>query len=207
MPGARANAEVEMLDTRDPGHDTRDQPGVEGAVASFYAALGDAIAPLGMDGRLQCLLEAVLVQLDAEIGSILLLDADTRMRVAASCGLPDHVVSATCIELGCGISISGHVARMGEALLVRDVERDNRFRRRNHERYYTRSFVSAPVLHRGTVRGVINASDKRSRGCFGAADLAFLEAVGRAASAALRDGDWLSWSEARCVRLGARVDG
>ena len=99
---------------------------------------------LSLEARLQLMLDAVLETLGAETGSILLVAADTRMYVAAARGLSSEVVNNTCLELG--ESISGYVLRSGEGLLVRNIEQDDRFRRRNLERYYTRSFVSAPLV-------------------------------------------------------------
>ena len=47
---------------------------------------------------------------------------------------------------------------------------DKRFRRRNHERYYTNSFISAPLCLHGSVRGVINVNNKRNQEVFTSAD-------------------------------------
>jgi diguanylate cyclase (GGDEF)-like protein len=149
----------------------------------LYETVRDLTSTLSVREVLERLLHRTLSHLDAEIGSVLVLARDGRLHIAAARGLPPEIVEAT--ALGVGEGISGWVLAHGESLLVEDVERDGRFLRRNHERYYTSSFVSAPLLHVGKPRGVINVNNKRSRAPFWAADLALLEALAGHASAAL----------------------
>jgi diguanylate cyclase (GGDEF)-like protein len=149
----------------------------------LYETIRDLSSTLSVRGVLERLLMRALAHLDAEIGSILILGPDGRLRITASHGLPPWVIEETRVAPGEGIS--GLVAEHGEPLLVRDIERDERFRRLNHERYYTSSFISAPLRHLGAVRGVINVNNKRSRVPFEPADLRLLEALAGHASAAL----------------------
>jgi signal transduction protein with GAF and PtsI domain len=146
------------------------QPALDGAAASKIVGELERERPLlELDQRLGRLLDLTLDTLAAEIGSILLVSSDCRMRIVAARGLPSEVVRNTCMEIGEGIS--GHVARTGEGLLIRNVESDDRFRRQNRERYYTPSCVSAPLLVEGAVRGVMNLSNKRDRTRFGLPEL------------------------------------
>ncbi|MCZ6463766.1 MAG: sensor domain-containing diguanylate cyclase [Proteobacteria bacterium] len=149
----------------------------------LYDTIRDLTSTLSVHQVLSRLLDRTLEHLGAEIGSILLVHPDERLRLVLARGLPDDVVRDTVLEVGEGIS--GHVARSGEALLVKDVERDDRFRRRNNERYYTHSFISAPLLHQHAVRGVVNVNNKCSRQSFEATDLRLLEAIAGHASVAL----------------------
>ena len=149
----------------------------------LYETIRDLSSTLSVREVLDRLMGRALDHLDAEIGSILLLRPDGRLRIVTACGLPADVLKETAIGVGDGIS--GYVARTGRSLLVSDVEKDQRFQRRNHERYYTASFISAPLVHMGAVRGVVNVNNKRSRDEFYAADLSLLEALAGHASAAL----------------------
>ena len=149
----------------------------------LYDSIRDLTTTLSEREVLERLMERTLGHLDAEIGSILLIGPDGRLCIVVARGLPKSVVDATRLEIGDGIS--GCVAQSGRALLVTDIEKDARFRRRNHERYYTRSCISAPLLHQRAVRGVININNKRSREAFVLADLRFLEAIAGHASVAL----------------------
>ncbi len=141
----------------------------------LYETIRDVTSTLAVEQVLERLLERTLCHLSAEIGSILLMASDSRLRIFAARGLPEHVVKETEMSLGQGIS--GFVAESGRSLIVRDVERDDRFRRRNHERYYTRSLISAPVILNDTVMGVLNVNNKCNRETFGDDDLNLLEAI------------------------------
>ncbi len=149
----------------------------------LYESIRDLTTTLSEREVLERLMERTLAHLDSEIGSILLLGPDGRLCIVVARGLPKTVVDSTRLEIGDGIS--GAVAQTGRALLVTDIEKDTRFGRRNHERYYTRSFISAPLLHHRAVRGVININNKRSRVPFTQPDLRFLEAIAGHASVAL----------------------
>ena len=137
-----------------------------------------------LSDQLVLLIARLLDLVGAGVGSVLLLDADTRMRIAGSVGLSPEIVRATCVELGRGIS--GTVAAHGEALLVRDVTQDDRFRSRNREHYYSPSFISAPVVCDSAVRGVINVAGKRCGGCFSSHELDLLIEVG------VRMAEWIN---------------
>jgi len=149
----------------------------------LYETTRDLSSTLSVREVLDRLMGRALDHLEAEIGSILLLGPDERLRIVTARGLPADVVKESVVGLSDGIS--GYVAKTGRSLLVSDVENDERFRRRNHERYYTSSFISAPLVHMGAVRGVINVNNKRSRYEFYVADLNLLEALAGHASAAL----------------------
>jgi diguanylate cyclase (GGDEF)-like protein len=149
----------------------------------LYETIRDLTTTLSVREVLDRLLGRALAHLEAEIGSILLLDPEGSMRIVLSRGLPAEVVEQTRVAPGQGIS--GYVVETGSSLLIRDIEKDERFRRRNRERYYTASCVSAPLVHMGVVRGVINVNNKRSRAEFYAADLRLLEALAGHASIAL----------------------
>ena len=138
----------------------------------LYETINDLAMTLSVREVLDRLIARVLRHLEAEIGSILLLGPDSKLRITASQGLPEEVVQETLVELGEGIS--GYVAARGEPLLVRDIENDGRFESRNNERYYTRSFISAPLLQEGDVRGVVNVNNKSSQQPFDESDLRLL---------------------------------
>ena len=149
----------------------------------LYDTIRDVSSTLSVRQLLERLLKRSLDHLEAEIGSILLLGADGRLRMHVAHGLPDEVVKSTQMELGEGIS--GHVAETARPLIVDDVENHPVFRRRNHERYYTSSLLSAPLVRGGAVLGVLNVNNKSSRTAFDAGDLRLLEAIAGHASIAL----------------------
>ncbi len=149
----------------------------------LYETVRDLSSTLSVDRVLQRLLDRTLVHLNAEIGSILLLGDDDQLRVMLSQGLPQDVVERTEMKIGEGIS--GHVALHGQPLIVEDVEEHPIFRRRNRERYYTATLISAPLVRNGVLLGVININNKANREPFTPHDLRLLEAIAAHASVAL----------------------
>ncbi len=148
-----------------------------------FDTIRDLISTLSVHEVMERLLDRTLVHLNSEIGSILVVEPDNTLRILLARGLPDDVVRDTRIQIG--ESISGYVARQAESLLVEDVESDARFQRRNRERYYTNSFISTALCFQGSVRGVINVNNKRTRQAFTAEDLKLLEAIAGHAAVAL----------------------
>jgi diguanylate cyclase (GGDEF)-like protein len=149
----------------------------------LYETVKDLSSTLSVERVLQRLLDRTLEHLNAEIGSILLLGDDDHLRVMVSKGLPADVVERT--EMRIGEGISGHVALHGQPLIVEDVEAHPTFRRRNRERYYTSTLISAPLVRNGVLLGVININNKTDRKAFEPHDLRLLEAIAAHASVAL----------------------
>jgi diguanylate cyclase (GGDEF)-like protein len=147
----------------------------------------DVTSTLAMGEVLQRLLQRILRHLSAEIGSILLVESDRSMVIAVAHGLPQYVIKQTRLQPGEGVS--GYVAATGRSLLVEDIEADARFQRRNHERYYTHSLLSAPIILQDTVRGVINVNNKATREQFSQADLHLLETIAAHAAVALQNAE------------------
>jgi diguanylate cyclase (GGDEF)-like protein len=149
----------------------------------LYDTVRDVSSTLSVQQVLSRLLERTLRHLNAEIGSILLVDPDSVLRVVIARGLPDEVAELATMRVGEGIS--GYVAATGRPLLIPDVEVDPRFPRQNHERYYTSSLISSPLLRMGTVLGVVNVNNKRSHESFDPDDLRLLDAIAGHAAVAL----------------------
>jgi diguanylate cyclase (GGDEF)-like protein len=149
----------------------------------LYETMRDLSSTLSVERVLERLLQRTLRHLDAEIGSILLVDAGGELRAVTTRGLPESVPPVARMPVGEGIS--GYVAATARPLLIPDVEVDPRFARRNHERYYTRSLICCPLLRLGNVLGVVNVNNKRTQESFGNDDLRLLEAIAAHAAVAL----------------------
>lgn len=152
-----------------------------------FRTISDVVSTLAVHEVLQRLLDRTLSHLDSEIGSILLVAPDGSLTIAAARGLPETVVKET--RLAPGEGISGFVAASREPLLVEDIESDARFQRRNRERYYTRSLLSAPMILQDRVRGVVNVNNKRTREKFTASDQRLLQAIASHAAVALANAE------------------
>ena len=152
-------------------------------LAILFETIHDLTSTLAVREVIERLLDRVTTHLDSEIASILLVGADGRLAIRHARGLPDDVIANTTLEMGDGIS--GFVAESATPLLIEDIETDSRFRRRNHERYYTHSALSAPLRIHGKVIGVINVNNKRDRTCYSGNDLRLIEAIAGHAAVAL----------------------
>jgi diguanylate cyclase (GGDEF)-like protein len=113
--------------------------------------------------------------LKAEQGSLMLIDHETEdLLLSAKKGTVEGLTDQLRIHRGEGIA--GRVAKFGEALLVEDLEHDQRIRQKNRLHYKTRSFVSIPLKIGDRVIGVLNLSDKTSGEVFSEEDLKLIQA-------------------------------
>jgi len=120
------------------------------------------------------LLEKTIQLLNAEQGSLMLLDHDTsELVVEAKKGTDDIVQDKMRIRSDEGIA--GLVLERGEPFLVEDIEKDPRVRQANRPRYKTKSFLSLPIKIEERLSGVLNISDKTGGGPFNRDDLRMAE--------------------------------
>jgi diguanylate cyclase (GGDEF)-like protein len=136
----------------------------------LFDTIRDVTSTLSLHEVLSRLLQRVLAHLDSEIGSILILRGE-ELRIAVAEGLPTDVAERAEVAIGQGVT--GQVAASREPLLVEDIAASE-FEGHNSERYYTRSLISAPIVYRGRLYGVINVNNKRSREPYDENDLELL---------------------------------
>jgi diguanylate cyclase (GGDEF)-like protein len=105
------------------------------------------------------------------------------LAVRAVNGMDDRVVERLRVQTGEGIA--GRVFATGQPILVRNVERDRRFRRANRPRYSTKSFLSLPIVMGDHTVGVVNLSDKTTGEIFSDDDLNKLRPMATQASIAI----------------------
>lgn len=123
---------------------------------------------------------------EANVGSIMLVDdAGEYLSIKAAIGLDEDIVQRTRLPLGA--SIAGYVAQTGEPLMVGDVEKDDRFKRINRERYGAASLLCAPLRIKNTVLGVINMANKSDGQRFSQDDLRLLTNFASQAAVAVDD--------------------
>jgi len=120
--------------------------------------------------------EMVAAAMDAEIVSLMLIDAEAGdLAITASRGLDGQQLEGRRTTLRSGVA--GSVAAWGRPLLVNNIETDRRFRRLNHPQYKTKSLLCVPLLVEGEVIGVLNVNNKRSGEPFDDDDLAVASAL------------------------------
>jgi signal transduction histidine kinase/DNA-binding response OmpR family regulator len=122
----------------------------------------------------------------AEIGSVMLISPTNEyMTIEASIGL-DPKLSST-VKLPIGSSIAGYVAKSGEALIVKNVEKDKRFQRINRERYTSASLLCLPLKITNRILGVINLANKKNGKVFTNHDLKLAATFASQAAVAIDD--------------------
>jgi len=122
----------------------------------------------------------------AKTGSIMLLDQEEKaLTIKAAIGLEPEVIKKTRLKLG--KSIAGWVALKKKPLMVKDVEKDSRFKRINKEKYETKSLLSVPLLVKDKVLGVINLGNKKTGREFTQDDLKLLFTFASQAAVAIDD--------------------
>jgi diguanylate cyclase (GGDEF)-like protein len=127
----------------------------------------------------------------AEKGSLMILD-DTVLSVKAALGIDRTFAESLKVKLG--ESISGSIAKKGEPVVVRDIERAIPSRK-NRPRYRTKSFISIPLKVGSNVIGVINVSDKITGEVFSDEDLNMVLSFANYASIALERETYYTMSE------------
>ena len=115
--------------------------------------------------------------LSAERGSILLLDlTNDELILKIARGQEENLNRLGNIKQKIGEGISGMVAQERKPLLVKNINKDKRFKN-NHNRlnhYKTSSFLSVPLFIKDTLIGVINITDKTSKKTFSQEEMDYL---------------------------------
>jgi len=140
-------------------------------------ALYEAGKSLSAASNLKELLEKIVTLASgvtqAEIGSLMLIDKTGEfLTIKTSIGLDKKMTDM--VHLPIGESIAGYVAMLGEPLIVPDVEKDDRFKRINKERYTSSSLLCVPLKVSNQVLGVINMANKQGGAVFTEHDLKLL---------------------------------
>ncbi len=114
----------------------------------------------------------------------------------AAHGFPDEVLPGQ--ETPIDDTISGHVFRTGDPLIVTDRESEIPFIGIDRRRAYrTPSFISVPVRSENDVVGVLNVTDKTDCSAFNAFDLRVMSTIANYVTEALRNIQYEKDKEAR----------
>jgi putative nucleotidyltransferase with HDIG domain len=135
-------------------------------------------------------LERIVERLTGIIGlricAILLLDEkEENLLIKASRGLQAKDIQETKIKKG--EAVSGWVWDYGQSVLTQDINKDERFSKRQQERYYLGSFISVPLRWGDRIVGVINLNQKKNASAFSEDDLRLLEEIAIECSTAIEN--------------------
>ena len=131
------------------------------------------------------MLELAINYTGAEKGSIMLVDPKDELYIYAARGIDVGFIRSYRVKIGEGIA--GHVAKTKRPLLVRDITKEKRYQSLLKGHYRTNSFISAPIISKNRVLGVINLNDKKSGEPFNEEDLGFVKVVANQAAVAIEN--------------------
>jgi hypothetical protein len=132
------------------------------------------------------ILQASLTSIQAEDGSLLLVDEETKeLSFVVVHGTVRTKLVGHRIPLGVGIA--GWVAQHAESVIVANAETDPRFSPTIDQafKFKTRSLLCVPIVFTGRVLGVIQALNKANYKEFSNADLLLLNVITQLAAAAI----------------------
>jgi diguanylate cyclase (GGDEF)-like protein len=141
---------------------------------------------------LRMILERAIAAVEAEKGSLMLVDEATdELVVRVVFGLPDRDVEQRindgelqCTRFKRGEGIAGRVLDSGEPLRVDDVDKNDGFARRE-DSHNVHSLLCVPLKVDDETIGVINITNRKSGGVFGREDLEILGALANQAAVAI----------------------
>ena len=109
----------------------------------------------------ELIVDMIAEVMGAKNASLMLVNEETEeLYIGAAMGLDEYLMRSARVRVGEGIS--GWVAKTGKPLLIRDIEKDRHFGRRNRPNYETKSLISVPLKRGGKVIGVLNVTNKIS---------------------------------------------
>jgi GAF domain-containing protein len=133
-------------------------------------------------------IEAATTLMDAEAGSLLLLD-EAAKELYFEVALGEKGEGVREIRLKVGQGIAGYVAQTGEPVVVNDVQNDPRFFKGADKKasFVTRNMVCVPVKAREKLLGVLQAINKKGGGLFGEEDLQDFVSLGHQVGIAIEN--------------------
>ncbi|MBU2599574.1 response regulator [bacterium] len=130
------------------------------------------------------LVEKLSLILKANIVSMMLVNNKKKqLHILAAKGLDQEIINNYCGKIGEGVA--GWVAKKKELTLVPDVEHFPYFQKENDFKYLSKSFISAPILYKSSLLGVINVSGRVE--VFTATDAKFVSLITNLASLSVKN--------------------
>jgi response regulator RpfG family c-di-GMP phosphodiesterase len=152
-----------------------------GAARALADTSRDLARMLDPDAVIAMALERAMAVSGAQTGSVMLLDGEGKLYIAASRGLPPEVVSDTRVTPGGGIA--GWVLASGSPLVVEDLKDHGPASRRHG----VLSAVSVPIGDDDGLIGVMNVGSRAFHARLSESLLQALESLGRTTAVAYRN--------------------
>src|SRR6185503_7731287 len=144
------------------------------SMAQFYDFLRSVAASLDPQKVYHAVLQKFSEIFKAERSSLMILNEESN-ELALEAALGEHPESDTPVRVKLGEGIAGSVLASGSALVVRDVDTDERVPTVRAGHYKSRSFISFPITLGPRKVGVINLTDRKDGLPYETEDLSLLE--------------------------------
>ncbi|NOY12975.1 MAG: response regulator, partial [Deltaproteobacteria bacterium] len=132
------------------------------------------------------ILDSIVDSADVEVASLMLVEDDGLLHIAAARGLSAEIISS--VRVASGEGISGHVLATREPVLISNLDHDSRFNGMSGvKRYKDQSLLSVPIIVREGIVGVINVNNKRSGESFALEDQNLLVAIANQVALAMEN--------------------
>ncbi|MFK5927354.1 MAG: response regulator [Desulfuromusa sp.] len=142
----------------------------------------------GLQELFDQILDSIVHSTGVEVASLMLLENDGLLHIAAAHGLSSSIASS--VQVASGEGVSGHVLATGEPVLVPNIDQDSRFKSLDGgQRYKNQSLLSVPIYVRDELVGVINVNNKKSGYPFDLEDQNLLVAIANQVSLAMENFD------------------
>lgn len=105
------------------------------------------------------MLDLAINYTNAEKGSLMIVNELGELYIRAAKGIDIQLFNTFRERIGEGIA--GTVAKQKIPVLVKNIDKDQRFRKKKRDRYNTKSFISCPILYKNKLLGVLNINDKK----------------------------------------------
>ena len=154
---------------------------------------------------LKTVIQRALATVNAQVGSIMLLDEnDHCLRIAASEGLDESDIKNTVVRPGEGIA--GQVAETGESIVVEDVEKDPRIAQSKSATHGSTSYICMALRVHERIIGVLNLYKNKDQHAFSETDLRFLKTLLSHISFAVENARLLKEAKESALKLQKTVN-
>jgi GAF domain-containing protein len=145
------------------------------------------------------LLDVSIRYVDAESGSLMLVNERGNLSILSSRGLDLSYIRSFSSQGGDGIS--GIILRDRVPILVQDIAQHPELLSPDRHHYKTRSFISCPILFQKRLLGIINVNDKKDRTPFTRDELELLQIIANNAAVALENASLLNRLKSAAAEL------
>jgi len=142
-------------------------------LSALRLIISEINSTLELDKVLDLIIQKGVQIVESERGSLMLFDPySEELYIKSSVGLSKRAISTVRIKPGEGIA--GWVFKEGKPLIIKEGDKDPRFKKFEGTKKELRSMISVPLKIKNRVIGVINADNKREGVIFNTDDLQLL---------------------------------